>query len=34
MVIQYKAVVKGDAMKMTAERPDGGNAIEWTAKRQ
>ena len=34
MVIQYKGSVKGDAIKLTAELPDGGNTIEWSGKRQ
>ena len=34
MVIQYKGAVKGDSIKLTAELPNGGNPIEWSAKKQ
>ena len=34
LLVQYKGTVKKDEMKLTAELPDGGNTIQWTAKRQ
>ena len=34
MLIQYKGSVKGDEIKLTSELPNGGNAIEWSGKRQ
>ena len=35
MVIQYKGSLKGNnEMKLTAELPNGGDPIQWAAKRQ